>query len=152
MCHRSEGIGALLTLLTEYNRALAGHNEHLRPASRDTLLTALLQYISDNLAGDLSLDTVAQAFYTNKYHLSHLFKQNMHISYYQYVIQRRLLLGKNNILAGMPTGKVWEQCGFSDHAAFYRAFRKLYGVSPSRFAEVHAAMQSDALPDHTEKK
>ena len=94
MCHRSEGIACLLTLLTEYNRALESQNERLRPASRESMLTDLLQYISDNLANDLSLDTVAEKFFTNKYHLSHLFKQSMHISYYQYVIQMRLLLGR----------------------------------------------------------
>lgn len=151
MCHRSEGTAALLTLLTEYNRALDGQNECLHPASRDSMLTDLLRYISDNLANDLSLDTVAKVFFTNKYHLSHLFKQNMHISYYQYVIQMRLLLGKNRILAGEPVAQVWEQCGFSDHAGFYRAFRKAYGVSPSKYAEVHAAMQTDTLPPDGEK-
>lgn len=147
MCHRSEGIACLLTLLTEYNRALESQNERLRPASRESMLTDLLQYISDNLANDLSLDTVAEKFFTNKYHLSHLFKQSMHISYYQYVIQMRLLLGKKHILAGEPAGKVWEQCGFSDHAGFYRAFRKMYGMSPSRFAEIHAATEAGTLSE-----
>ena len=144
-------ISAILSLLTDYNRALESQNERLRPASRASMLTDLLQYISNNLANDLSLETVAEAFFTNKYHLSHLFKQSMHISYDQYVIQMRLLLGKNRILAGEPVAQIWEQCGFSDHAGFYRAFRKAYGVSPSKYAEVHAAMQTDTLPPDGEK-
>src|SRR5699024_3216257 len=81
---------------------------------------------------------LASVFYTNKYHISHLFKQNMHISYYQYVIQMRLITGKNSILDGVPVAKVWETCGFSDHAGLYRAFRKWYGVSPNRFNILHA--------------
>lgn len=152
LCHRSEGISAILSLLTDYNRALESQNERLRPASRESMLTDLLQYISNNLANDLSLETVAEAFFTNKYHLSHLFKQSMHISYYQYVIQMRLLLGKNRILAGAPVAQVWEECGFSDHAGFYRAFRKAYGVSPSKFAELHASLQTDILPEDGQKK
>ena len=61
----------------------------------------------------------------------------MRVPYYQYVIQLRLFAGKNQILAGTPVHKVWESCGFSDHAAFYRAFRKWYGISPSQFERVH---------------
>lgn len=44
-----------------------------------------------NLSGDLSLDTVAKALFIDKYNFSHMFKQNMQISFYQYVIQQRLL-------------------------------------------------------------
>ena len=35
LCHRSEGISAILSLLTDYNRALESQNERLRPASRE---------------------------------------------------------------------------------------------------------------------
>ena len=50
----------------------------------------------------------------------------------------RLIAGKNSILDGVPVAKVWETCGFSDHAGFYRAFRKWYGVSPNHFKKLHA--------------
>ncbi|MCI8856530.1 MAG: helix-turn-helix transcriptional regulator [Clostridiaceae bacterium] len=148
-CRRSEGIAAILTLLAEYNRVLSGQNEKLYPASRDTLLTDILCYIRENLTGDLSLDTVAEAFYTNKFHLSHVFKQEMRISFYQYVIQLRLIAGKNHILAGMPVGQVWDACGFSDHAGFYRAFRKMYGVSPSQFKQFHSSLLAGSDADET---
>lgn len=139
-CRRSVGIAAILTILAEYSRVLSGQNETLYPASRDSMLTDILWYIRENLTGDLSLDTVAEAFYTNKFHLSHVFKREMKISFYQYVIQLRLIAGKNHILEGMPVGQVWEACGFSDHAGFYRAFRKLYGISPSQFKQVHSSL------------
>ena len=136
--YRSEGLSVIMDILVDYNRALAAKNGSAQSGSRSTLLSGILRYVQSNLTGDLSLDAVAAAFFSNKYSISHLFKQNMNISYYQYVIQMRLIAGKNNILAGVPVNKVWETCGFSDHAGFYRAFRKWYGVSPSQFKKLHA--------------
>lgn len=137
LCYRSEGLSVIMSLLTQYNRALSAQSGQALRGARTTLLTNILHYVQNHLCDDLSLDTVASVFYTNKYNISHIFKQDMRISYYQYVIQMRLIAGKNNILAGMPVNKVWETCGFSDHAGFYRAFRKWYGVSPNQFKQLH---------------
>ena len=46
------------------------------------------------------MDTISDAFIMDKYNLAHMFKDKMGISYYQYVIQQRLLTGKNLILEG----------------------------------------------------
>jgi len=136
-CYRSEGLAVIMQLMIQYNRALIARSGAAQEGSRSTLLSGLVRYVQDNLAGNLSLDAVAAVFYTSKSHISHVFKQEMRVSYYQYVIQLRLFAGKNLILAGAPIHKVWESCGFSDHAAFYRACRKCYGISPSQFKKIH---------------
>lgn len=136
-CYKSEGLSVIMHLLIEYNRAIAARSGAVIEGSRSTLLSGILRYVQNNLCGDLSLGAVASVFYTSKFNISHIFKQEMRVSYYQYVIQMRLIAGKNHILAGVPINKVWEQCGFSDHTAFYRAFRKWYGINPSQFKKVH---------------
>lgn len=110
LCFRSEGLAVIMHILTEYNRALAAKNGKAQRGSSNTLLSSVLRYVQHNLTGDLSLDAVAAKFFSNK----------------------------NSILAGVPVNKVWETCGFSDHAGFYRAFRKWYGISPSQFRKMHA--------------
>ena len=35
------------------------------------------------------------------------------------------------ILSGAAPTKVFAQCGFSDYSAFYRAYRKEFGISPA---------------------
>lgn len=129
-CWRSGCIAALLRVLAA--QAPVG--------ARANLLTEILHYVSDNLCGDLSLETVAQVFYTNKFSISHMFQQEMRVPYYQYVIQTRLLVGKKLLLEGMPPSKVWDACGFGDYVGFYRAFRKWYGVSPSQFKKLHDSL------------
>lgn len=136
-CYKSEGLAVIMQLLIQYNRAIAARSGAAQEGSRSTLLSGILRYVQDNLAGDLSLEAVSSVFYTSKSHISHVFKQEMRVPYYQYVIQLRLFAGKKLLLEGVPIHKVWESCGFSDHTAFYRAFRKWYGISPSQFKKVH---------------
>ena len=59
------------------------------------------------------MDTISGAFIMDKYNLAHMFKDKMGISYYQYVLQQRLLTGKNLILEGIPANKACFACGFN---------------------------------------
>lgn len=140
-CYKSEGLSVIMQVMSQYNRAIAVQNGDAQDGLRDTLLSDVLHYVQSNLVKDLSLDTVATIFYTSKSNISHIFKKEMRISYYQYIIELRLIEGKNRLLEGVPISKVWETCGFSDHAAFYRAFCKWYGISPSQFKK--ACFKSD---------
>ncbi|MGN0158272.1 MAG: helix-turn-helix domain-containing protein [Brotaphodocola sp.] len=94
-------------------------------------------YINDHLNEDLSLDRLADYFFASKYHISHIFKDNMGISLHQYILKKRLHACKNAILSGLPLNTLFQQYGFSDYSSFYRAFRKEYGVSPTDFREQH---------------
>lgn len=143
-CWRSSCLAALLRVLGVYNRAVLAQDAPAPVGTRANLLTSILHYVSDNLCGDLSLETVSRVFYTNKFSISHMFQQDMQISYYQYVIQMRLLAAKKLLLEGTQASKVWELCGFGDYAGFYRAFRKWYGVSPSQFKKLHASLIAQA--------
>lgn len=143
ICYKSEGLSVIMQVMSQYNRAIAIQNGDTQDGLSDTLLSDILHYVQNNLSKNLSLDAIAAIFYTSESNISHLFRKQMRISYYQYVIELRLIEGKKRLLEGMPISKVWETCGFSDHAAFYRAFCKWYGISPSQFKK--ACSKSDKL-------
>ena len=50
-----------------------------------------------------------------------------------YVLQRRLNEAKILIAGSVPLTNAAEQAGFCDYSAFYRAFKKEFGISPSRY-------------------
>lgn len=136
-CYKSEGYSIITQILTLYNRELYNRSQNIINGTTDTLISSILHYINANIAQDLSLDKISSVFFTNKYTISHKFKDIMKISYYQYVIQKRLSVGKQYLLEGMPANTVYKVCGFSDYACFYRAFKKEYGFPPSKLKKIH---------------
>jgi AraC-like DNA-binding protein len=109
---------------------------HQVPAVYENVLYLnLCDYINNHLEENLSLDHLASFFYVSKYHISHVFKDNMGISLHQYILKKRLQASKNGILSGIPFVELYHQYGFSDYTSFYRAFKKEFGLSPKEFRE-----------------
>lgn len=132
----------LCHFLLYVNRLIYDGLHQVSSAYANALYVNVCDYINSHLEDDLSLDALADFFFVSKYHISHVFKNNMGISLHQYVLKKRLHACKNGILAGTPVGSLYMQYGFSDYSSFYRAFRKEYGVSPTEFREQHAMLET----------
>ena len=100
-----------------------------------SLYQNLLTYIDTHINDDISLENLAKEFYVSKFHISHVFKDNIGMSIHQYIIKRRLSLCADGITAGQEITTLYQQCGFADYSSFYRAFKKEYGMSPSEYKE-----------------
>ena len=98
---------------------------------------AITQYVDEHLDEHLSLDTLARQFYLSKYYLVHLFRENTGLSVHQYILKKRLAACCDAMRGGTAVGEAYRQWGFGDYSAFYRAFRKEYGMSPSAYIELH---------------
>lgn len=125
--------GLLLQLMTRLNR-LVLESPRVAGKAASALVQKALQYIGEHLSGELSLEQVAAACYVSKYHLSHAFSREVGVSLYRYVLLRRLVLARQLLAEGVPAGQVCQDCGFSDYAGFYRAFKAEYGISPREFS------------------
>lgn len=120
----------LFSFLLKLNRILYDRVHQKTTVYENRLYINLCDYIDQHLDEDLSLDRLASFFFVSKYHISHIFKDNMGISLHQYILKKRVQACKNAILSGQPVQQVCQQCGFSDYTTFYRAFKKEYGISP----------------------
>jgi len=135
-CHLSSELSAL-SFLVYVNRLLY---DSLNPASavyENVLYLSICNYINQHLEENLSLDSLSAFFYVSKYHISHIFKDNMGIPLHQYILKKRLHASKNAVLSDQPIGHIYHQYGFKDYTSFFRAFKKEYGVSPREYREQH---------------
>ena len=48
----------------------------------------------------------------------------------------RLMHARILMAGGDLPSKVWQDCGFHDYSGFYRAFTKLYGLSPKEYLKI----------------
>ncbi len=111
--------------------------EHRNRREQLSRYEAIARYVDAHLDEPLSLDALAKQFYLSKYYLVHLFRENAGLSVHQYILKKRLAACCDAMRNGAAVGEVYRQWGFGDYSAFYRAFRKEYGLSPSAFLDLH---------------
>lgn len=131
-------IGNTLTLLSQIKRATDGRSAKPLKAETPELLDRIMAYIEERYSLPLSVGDVAKEFYVSGSTVSHLFKQKIGVSFYQYVTQRRLIAGKTLIEGGVPMETVAVQTGFQAYSGFYRAFKQAYGISPRQYRKICA--------------
>ena len=118
----------LQSLLVEQSR------QDIQPKENsDSVVYRVLAYINEHYNEDLSLDFLANKFFISKYHLSREFGRLVGTSVYRYIVQKRLVMAKQMMSAGVPTSTVYQHCGFGDYSNFYRAFKAEYQISPKEF-------------------
>lgn len=125
------------SFLLELNRMIYETRHNVTVAYENTLYINVCDYINNHLEEDLSLNMLAAFFFVSKYHICHIFKENLGISPHQYIVKKRLQASKHGILSGTPFHQLIYRYGFHDYSSFYRAFKKEYGLSPSEFRDQH---------------
>lgn len=123
----------LSALLVQLNRLLNNKGNELLQAGDGNRLSPVLTYIHENCTTSITVEKLAEQFEYSPSHLAHSFKKQMGTSLYHYVLLRRLQIGREAMLQGIPVKEAYQKCGFGDYAGFYRAFIKEFGLSPQQY-------------------
>jgi AraC family transcriptional regulator len=113
-------------------RRLAGRPDGVLPRRK---LHTVVEYIMENLEGNLTLEQMASIVHISPYQFARQFKTTTGLPPHQYVITRRveraqqLLRGKDEL----GLGDVALRVGFSDQSKFCLHFKRIVGVTPRQF-------------------
>lgn len=100
-----------------------------------SVIRAAIMYIEENIATTLRSENIARVLNVSVSTLEHTFKREMHIPLHRYIIKKRLIHARRMILDGQPTASVALELGFSDYSGFFKQYKKMFGISPSKTTE-----------------
>lgn len=127
----------LLQLMAELGRSMADSPANLpRPSmTENRRVLEIMAYLDQNLAEEIDIDRLAEAFYISKYYMMRLFHRETGTTVYAYLTQKRLLKARELISSGMRATESCYACGFHSYSSFTRAYSKYFGTTPTGRAD-----------------
>ncbi len=101
------------------------------PKIEDDIIKKTINYINKNLSSELSLEIIANALYISRVSLNRKFRGMMGCTVWEYVIRRRIYSARQRLFLGGNITDVYQKSGFNDYSSFFRAYKKVIGISPS---------------------
>ena len=128
-------VSLLTCLYEEGSRILQGAD----PASRrgNLLVAEIQQYISQNFASNLTLETLAGRFHTSPYYLSHLFTRYIGCPPIRYLTLRRV--GEAQIRlqnTSAAIADIAQDVGFASPSYFNHIFQAYTKMTPTRYRQL----------------
>ncbi len=92
------------------------------------------EFLMAHLNEEISLAAVARECQLSVSHFVRAFKRSMGQPPYRWLLEQRLKVAKELLkLSTMPMVEIAARCGFADQAAFIRAFKRMFEVTPGEW-------------------
>ncbi len=100
----------------------------------NAIFNQIYKYINKNFTKIDSLDTVCEKLHVSKYYISHVFKKYIGKPPMQYITAKKIDYAKKLLQeTDLSASEIGEKCGYSDHALFFKAFKRTEGITPIAF-------------------
>ncbi|MDD3126958.1 MAG: PocR ligand-binding domain-containing protein [Candidatus Izemoplasmatales bacterium] len=121
-------------LMDDINNVI--YQNRFKKQSNEHLINAI-NFIKKNLTDDLSLNTVASNVFVSGYYLSHLFRDEMDLTFSDYInkvrMEAAIKLMKERQLSIQD---IAIKSGFKDAGYFTKTFKKYHGITPKKYMDL----------------
>lgn len=91
-------------------------------------------YIDQHFQEKITLDSLVERFFINKFYLTRVFREQFGISVNAYLLQVRVTYAKRLLrFSDLSIEQIGYDCGVSDPNYFSRVFKKIEGVTPGEY-------------------
>lgn len=94
------------------------------------------EYLAEHFAEPVSLADLERVAGLTRFHLVRSFAARYGLPPHAYQVQLRLAAARRLIRAGLPLAQVAAEAGFADQSHLGRHFKRVWGVTPGRYASV----------------
>ncbi len=123
----------LLTVSSLSRLAEEQHHRHQQKRLRPDVALAK-EYIDQHLGDDLSLEGIAREIQFSPSHLGHMFKKEVGMTVFDYILSRRIEMAKKYLLDGQYRNyELVDRIGFNSYSYFCTMFKKHTGMTPNEF-------------------
>lgn len=94
----------------------------------------LVHYVMEHFQEPLTLEILAKELHVNKYYLSHIFSDRLHMNFRRYLNRIRLEYAMQLIRSTRQSlTSVWEAAGFNSQRSFNRVFQETMDMTPLEY-------------------
>ncbi|MEE0946074.1 MAG: AraC family transcriptional regulator [Acutalibacteraceae bacterium] len=99
-----------------------------------SVIGSLIDYCNNNYMNDIHLSDLEEQLHTNKYYISHIFKNKIKMGFNEYIHTLRIkracdLLNKNEL----TVTEIASEVGYNSLRSFNRSFQQIKGMTPSQY-------------------
>lgn len=102
------------------------------------IIQNVIEYIDENIKSEISNYDLCNITGYSYIHLVRLFKQYLGATPNEYMLRRRLLFAVYEMNDEISKTDIAFNFGFDTYAGFYKAFKREFGCSPSKFTKSYA--------------
>ena len=106
----------------------------------------IIGFLHDHLNENITIPDISKHFYLNPDYLARLFKSHMHISIGRYFLLQKISTAETMLRNGNTVSEVQEALGYSSYAYFFKSFKKITGMSPSRYRSKYTTTPGSTIP------
>lgn len=129
------------------------HQPDSRGRSAALNLESVRQYIFSNYTDRITLGSLAENFFVNKYHLTKTFKEKYGITIQQYLQSMRVNKAKHLLrFTDEPIEQIGLDTGIGEAHYFIRVFKKVEGMTPGEFRKLWSSTSVSSPSGDQEQK